>query len=169
MTKFHVKKGDNVVVLAGREKGKQGRIIAVLTKKSRVIVEGVQMIKKHTRKSQQNPNGAIVEREFRAARWLAIYFSSAVVGEIAGCAWRPNSAGSSVGVSGLLGALAAMLLISRAPQARVGAFVILIGAATITWFRDLHGPPILFGFAVAWLMHRLAHPPKPRKTMTRIV
>ncbi len=113
--------------------------------------------------------GAIVEREFRAARWLAIYFSSAVVGEIAGCAWRPNSAGSSVGVSGLLGALAAMLLISRAPQARVGAFVILIGAATITWFRDLHGPPILFGFAVAWLMHRLAHPPKPRKTMTRIV
>ena len=42
--------------------------------------------------------GAIVEREFRAARWLAIYFSSAVVGEIAGCAWRPNSAGSSVGV-----------------------------------------------------------------------
>jgi len=63
MTKFHVKKGDNVVVLAGREKGKQGRIIAVLTKKSRVIVEGVQMIKKHTRKSQQNPNGAIVERE----------------------------------------------------------------------------------------------------------
>jgi len=63
MSKFHVKKGDHVVVLAGREKGKQGRIIAVLTKKSRVIVEGVQMIKKHTRKSQQNPNGAIVERE----------------------------------------------------------------------------------------------------------
>jgi large subunit ribosomal protein L24 len=63
MTKFHVKKGDNVVVLAGKEKGKQGRIIAVLTKKSRVIVEGIQMIKKHTRKSQSNPNGAIVERE----------------------------------------------------------------------------------------------------------
>ena len=63
MTKFHVKKGDNVVVLAGKEKGKQGRIIAVLTKKSRVIVEGVQMIKKHTRKNQANPNGAIVERE----------------------------------------------------------------------------------------------------------
>ena len=63
MAKFHVKKGDNIVVLAGKEKGKQGRIISVLTKKSRVIVEGVQMIKKHTRKSQQNPNGAIVERE----------------------------------------------------------------------------------------------------------
>jgi len=61
--KFHVKKGDEVVVLAGREKGKRGKIIAVLSKKERVVVEGLQMIKKHTRKSQQNPNGAIVERE----------------------------------------------------------------------------------------------------------
>jgi large subunit ribosomal protein L24 len=61
--KRHVKKGDEVVVLAGKEKGKHGRIIAVLTKKQRVIVEGVQMIKRHTRKSQQHPNGAIVERE----------------------------------------------------------------------------------------------------------
>jgi large subunit ribosomal protein L24 len=63
MPKFHVKRGDEVVVLAGREKGKRGKIIAVLVKKSRVIVEGVQMIKKHTRKSQQHPQGAIVERE----------------------------------------------------------------------------------------------------------
>jgi large subunit ribosomal protein L24 len=61
--KFHVKKGDEVVVLAGKEKGKRGKIIAVLTKKQRVIVEGVQMIKRHTRKSQQHPQGAIVERE----------------------------------------------------------------------------------------------------------
>jgi large subunit ribosomal protein L24 len=63
MQKFHVKRGDEVVVLSGKEKGKHGKIIAVLPKKSRVIVEGLQMIKKHTRKSQQNPNGAIVERE----------------------------------------------------------------------------------------------------------
>ena len=63
MQKFHVKRGDEVVVLSGKEKGKRGKIIAVLPKKSRVIVEGLQMIKKHTRKSQQNPNGAIVERE----------------------------------------------------------------------------------------------------------
>jgi large subunit ribosomal protein L24 len=63
MSKFHVKKGDEVVVLAGKEKGKQGRIIAVLTKKSRVIVEGLQLIKRHTRKSQQHPQGAIIERE----------------------------------------------------------------------------------------------------------
>jgi large subunit ribosomal protein L24 len=63
MSKFHVKKGDQVVVLAGKEKGKSGKIIHVMTDKQRVIVEGLQMIKKHTRKSQQNPNGAIVERE----------------------------------------------------------------------------------------------------------
>ena len=63
MSKFHVKKGDQVTVISGKEKGKGGKIIAVLTEKQRVVVEGLQMIKKHTRKSQQNPNGAIVERE----------------------------------------------------------------------------------------------------------
>ncbi|HZF00413.1 MAG TPA: 50S ribosomal protein L24 [Methylomirabilota bacterium] len=61
--RFHVKKGDEVVVLAGKEKGKRGKIIAVMTKKNRVIVEGLQMIKRHMRKSQQHPQGAIVERE----------------------------------------------------------------------------------------------------------
>ena len=63
MSKLHVKKGDEVVVLAGKEKGKQGRIIAALPKKSRVIVEGLHMIKRHTRKSQDHPQGAIIERE----------------------------------------------------------------------------------------------------------
>jgi large subunit ribosomal protein L24 len=63
MSKFHVKKGDQVTVIAGKEKGKSGKIIAVLTDKQRVVVEGLQMIKKHVRKNQQNPNGAIVERE----------------------------------------------------------------------------------------------------------
>jgi large subunit ribosomal protein L24 len=61
--KFHVKKGDQVTVIAGKEKGKSGKIIAVLTEKERVIVEGLQMVKRHTRKNQQNPNGAIIERE----------------------------------------------------------------------------------------------------------
>jgi large subunit ribosomal protein L24 len=63
MPKVHVKKGEEVVVLAGKEKGKRGKIIAVLRKKQRVIVEGAQMIKRHMRKSQQHPQGAIVERE----------------------------------------------------------------------------------------------------------
>ena len=63
MQKFHVKKGDEVVVLAGKEKGKRGKVIAVSPKKNRAIIEGLQMIKRHTRKSQEHPQGAIVERE----------------------------------------------------------------------------------------------------------
>ena len=63
MKRFHVKKNDQVVVLSGADKGKRGRIITVLGKKDRVIVEGARMIKKHMRKNQQNPNGAIIERE----------------------------------------------------------------------------------------------------------
>jgi membrane associated rhomboid family serine protease len=113
--------------------------------------------------------GAIVEREFRAQRWLAIYLASAIVGEIAGYTWKPTSAGSSTGISGLLGAFAAQLFFARAPQARAGAILILFGAATLTYFRDLHGPPILFGFALAAALHRIANPPQPRRSMTRIV
>ncbi len=63
MRSFHVKKNDEVVVLAGADKGKRGRVIAVDGKKQRVIVEGVRMIKKHMRKSQQYPHGQIIERE----------------------------------------------------------------------------------------------------------
>ena len=63
MASFHVKKNDEVVVLSGADKGKRGRIIAVLNKKNRVLVEGVRMTKRHMRKSQQHPQGAIVERE----------------------------------------------------------------------------------------------------------
>jgi large subunit ribosomal protein L24 len=63
MKRFHVKKNDEVVVISGADKGKRGRIISVLPKKERVIVEGVAMIKRHTRKSQQHPQGAIVEKE----------------------------------------------------------------------------------------------------------
>ena len=63
MAKQHVKKGQEVVVIAGTEKGKRGKIIEVLQDKQRVIVEGVKMIKKHSRRSQQHPEGAIIERE----------------------------------------------------------------------------------------------------------
>lgn len=61
--RFHVKKGDEVVVIAGTEKGKRGKIIEVQRRNLRAIVEGVKIIKRHTRKSQQHPQGAIVERE----------------------------------------------------------------------------------------------------------
>lgn len=61
--KFHVKRGDEVVVIAGAERGKRGKVLALLGKKQRVVVEGVQIVKRHVRKSQQHPNGGIVPRE----------------------------------------------------------------------------------------------------------
>jgi large subunit ribosomal protein L24 len=63
MNSFHVKKGDEVVVIAGAEKGKRGKVISIQSKSQRVIVEGVRMIKRHMRKNQQQPQGAIIERE----------------------------------------------------------------------------------------------------------
>ena len=62
-TKFHVKKGDNVEVISGNFRGSSGKILQVLPKKQRVLIEGVRIIKKHLRKSQDNPNGKIAERE----------------------------------------------------------------------------------------------------------
>jgi large subunit ribosomal protein L24 len=63
MAKQHVKKGDEVVVISGTERGKRGKVIEVLPGSERVIVEGIKMIKRHTKRSQQHPEGAIVERE----------------------------------------------------------------------------------------------------------
>ncbi len=63
MRSFHVKKGDEAVVIAGADKGKRGRVITVIGKQQRAIIEGARMIKKHMRKSQQYPQGQIVERE----------------------------------------------------------------------------------------------------------
>ncbi len=65
MSKFHVKKGDQVVVLAGKEKGKSGKIIHVMTDKQRVVVEGLQMIKKHTQQEPAEPE----RRDCRARRF----------------------------------------------------------------------------------------------------
>ena len=61
--KFHVKKGDNVVVISGNFRGSCGKILQVLPKKQRVLIEGVRIIKRHLRKSQDNPQGKIAERE----------------------------------------------------------------------------------------------------------
>jgi len=61
--KFHVKKGDNVEVVSGNFRGSSGKILQVLPKKQRVLIEGVRLIKKHLRKSQDNPSGKIAERE----------------------------------------------------------------------------------------------------------
>ena len=61
--RFHVKKGDEVQVISGNHRGATGKILQVLPKKKQVLIEGVRMIKKSVRKSQDNPNGAIVTRE----------------------------------------------------------------------------------------------------------
>ena len=61
--KFHIKRNDVVVVIAGSHKGKSGKVLELLPAKQRVRVEGVAMMKRHMKKSQENPNGSIVERE----------------------------------------------------------------------------------------------------------
>ena len=61
--KFHVKKGDQIEVISGNHKGATGKVLQIISKKSQVLVEGVRLIKKHTRKSQDRPQGAIIERE----------------------------------------------------------------------------------------------------------
>ena len=61
--KLHVKKGDTVVVISGKEKGKQGEIIAVDIKKERVTVKGLNLVKRHTKPSQANPQGGIIGKE----------------------------------------------------------------------------------------------------------
>ena len=63
MQKFHVKRGDQVVVIAGSQKGKSGKVLEILAEKQRARVEGIGMIKRHLKKSQEHPQGTIAERE----------------------------------------------------------------------------------------------------------
>lgn len=61
--KFKMKKGDLVEVIAGKDKGKQGKILALYTEKMRVLVEGVNRVKRHTKPGQKNPQGGIIEKD----------------------------------------------------------------------------------------------------------
>jgi large subunit ribosomal protein L24 len=61
--KLHVRKGDHVEVISGNHRGSTGKVLEVIARKERVLVEGVRMIKKHMRKSQDQPQGSIAERE----------------------------------------------------------------------------------------------------------
>jgi large subunit ribosomal protein L24 len=63
MQKFHIKRGDTVVVIAGAHKGKQGKVLELLVEKQRARVEGVALVKRHLKKSQEHPQGTIAERE----------------------------------------------------------------------------------------------------------
>jgi len=60
---MHVRKGDTVVVIAGKEKGKRGKVLRLLTEKERVVIERVSMVKRHTKPTQANPRGGILEKE----------------------------------------------------------------------------------------------------------
>lgn len=61
--KLHIKKGDTVVVNTGNNKGQKGRVLEVFIKTSRAIVEGVNMMKKHTKPNAESPQGGIIEKE----------------------------------------------------------------------------------------------------------
>jgi large subunit ribosomal protein L24 len=74
---FHVKRGDTVEVISGNHRGATGKVLQVLAKKQHVLIEGVRMIKKHTKRSQDAPQGAIIEREG------PIHISNVKVAEVA--------------------------------------------------------------------------------------
>lgn len=61
--KLHVKKGDQVIVITGKDKGKKGRVLAAFPSEGRVLIEGVNMIKKHQKPNQANPQGGIIQKE----------------------------------------------------------------------------------------------------------
>ncbi|HEX6982835.1 MAG TPA: 50S ribosomal protein L24 [Balneolaceae bacterium] len=71
--KLHVKKGDDVKVISGNEKGKEGRVLAVFPDKERVLIEGVNMRVHHDKPTQENPQGGRIERE------VSIHVSNAMV------------------------------------------------------------------------------------------
>jgi large subunit ribosomal protein L24 len=58
-----IRKGDNVVVISGKDKGKTGKVTRVLVEENRVVIEGVNLVKRHSRPTPRNPSGGIVERE----------------------------------------------------------------------------------------------------------
>ena len=63
MNKMHIKKGDTVVVLSGKDKGKKGKVLTVLPKQNKAIVEGVALATKHTKPRRQGETGGIVTQE----------------------------------------------------------------------------------------------------------
>lgn len=71
--KLHVKKGDNVKIIAGNDKGKEGRVLVVYPEKERVLVEGINMRVHHDKPTQDNPKGGRIERE------MAVHISNVMV------------------------------------------------------------------------------------------
>ena len=63
MTKLHIKKGDEVIILAGKDKGQKGKVLKVFVKEQRALVEGANMVSKSTKPSAKHPQGGIVKQE----------------------------------------------------------------------------------------------------------
>ena len=62
-SKMHIKKGDNVIVISGKDKGKKGKVLSVFPKDRKVLVEGVSMVSKHTKPRRQGETGGIIHQE----------------------------------------------------------------------------------------------------------
>jgi len=92
--KLHIKKGDTVFVNAGESKGKTGRVLEVIPKKDRAIVEGVNMVSKHTKPNSKNPQGGIVKQE------AGIHISNLQVVDPA--SGKPTRIGRRIGENGKL-------------------------------------------------------------------
>jgi len=91
--KLKIKKGDNVTVIAGDDKGKKGRVLEVLIAKNRVIVEGINMVSKHTKPNAKHPQGGIIKQE------APIQISNLMVNDAEG---NPTKVGRRIGEKGKL-------------------------------------------------------------------
>jgi rhomboid protease GluP len=113
--------------------------------------------------------GTLAERIFGHGRWLLLYFGCGVVGQAFGYRWAPPDAGASVAGAGLLGAVCAWMLSPAGPrQARVRIWGVVwpLVALALTVTGDMHGPPLLLGFALGGLMlwqDRRREPPGSRR------
>ena len=87
-----LRKGDEVVVVSGEDRGKRGRVLKVFREKHRVLVEGVNFIRRHTRPSQANPQGGIVQRE------AAVHVSNVMI--VDPRSGRPTRVGTRVNEDG---------------------------------------------------------------------
>jgi large subunit ribosomal protein L24 len=94
---MHVRKGDIVIVIAGKDKGKRGKVLRVLTKKDRVVIERVAMVKRHTKPTQRNPQGGIVEKEGSVHISNVAHFSEKL-GKAAKVSIQVNEAGKRIRV-----------------------------------------------------------------------
>jgi large subunit ribosomal protein L24 len=77
-----IKKGDNVIVLAGKDKGRTGQVVKVLPSENRVVVQGVNMVQRHTRPTQADPNGGIKHKE------ASLHLSNVAIADANGKATR---------------------------------------------------------------------------------